>query len=71
MQKNRNRKLGNARGTDTAAALLDQKTYRCKVALEEDNSQWTDTNKLLSPEEIIRLDAVLDRLDNNGMAGRK
>jgi hypothetical protein len=67
VKESRKRKLDNTRGADTAAALLDEKTYHREAALEEDNSQWTDANKLLSPEEIIRLDAV-DRLDNNGIA---
>ena len=52
VQNNRKRKLGNARGTDTAAAArLGEKTFHRKAALEEDNSQWTGANKLLSPEE--------------------
>jgi hypothetical protein len=31
--------------------------------LQQDNSQWTGENRILSPEDIIRLDA-LDRLEN-------
>ena len=42
-----------------------KKTFHCEAALEEqDNSQWTGENQLLSPEDIIRLDE-LDRLNNN------
>jgi hypothetical protein len=55
------RKLQHYRGADTAPALLLQKTYHCQAALlQQDNSQWTGENQILSPAEIIRLDE-LDR----------
>jgi hypothetical protein len=60
----RKRKLQNDTGGETARALLAAKSLHCETALEEDNSQWTGMNKLLSPEEIIWLDEM-DRLDNN------
>jgi hypothetical protein len=62
-------KLQHSRGADRAAGLLIEKTYHGEAALQEqDNSQWTGENKLiLSPEDIIRLDA-LDRLQNNDIA---
>ena len=60
-QKRKRRNLQSMRAADTAAALLDQKTYHREAALAQDNSQWTGENRLLSPEEIIRLDE-LDRL---------
>jgi hypothetical protein len=60
----RKRKLQNDTGGETARALLAAKSLHRETALEEDNSQWTGKNKLLSPEEIIRLDET-DRLDSN------
>jgi hypothetical protein len=60
VNKKRKRKLQHSRGADTAAVLLLQKTYHRQAALQQDNSQWTGENRLLSPEEIIRLDE-LDR----------
>jgi len=60
----RKRPLQNNTAGETATALLAAKTAHREAALEEDNLQWTGLNKLLSPEEIIRLDA-LDRLENN------
>jgi hypothetical protein len=63
----RKRKLQNDTGRETARALLAAKSsLHRETALEEDNSQWTGMNKLLSPEEIIRLDEM-DRSDNNTM----
>jgi hypothetical protein len=51
------------RGADTAAGLLLEKKSHHQAALQHDNSQWTGENWLLSPEEIISLDALLlDRL---------
>jgi hypothetical protein len=61
VHKNRKRKLDTTRGLDTQEALLLQKSYHRDTALEQDNTQWTGENRLLSPEEIIRLDAA-DRL---------
>jgi hypothetical protein len=58
------RKLQNDAGGETARALLAAKSLHRETALEEDNSQWTGMNKLLSPEEIIRLDET-DGSDNN------
>jgi hypothetical protein len=62
--KKRKRKLQTTRGADTERALLIEKTFHREAALEQDNLQWTGENRLLSPEEIVRLDAA-DRLDNN------
>jgi hypothetical protein len=62
----RRRKLQNDAGGETARALLAAKSLHREKALEEDNSQWTGMNKLLSPEEIIRLDEM-DRSDNDTM----
>jgi beta-lactamase class D len=64
VNENRKQKLQHNRGTDTAASLLNLKTYHRKAALEQDNSQWTGENLLLSPQEIITLDA-LDREHNS------
>jgi hypothetical protein len=58
------RKLQHPRGAVRAAGLLVEKTYHREAALQQDNSQWTGENRLLSPEDIIRLDE-LDRLQNN------
>ena len=58
VNKKRKRKLQNSKGADTAAALLLQKNNHRQAAFEQDNSQWTGENRLLSPEEIIRLDAI-------------
>jgi hypothetical protein len=63
----RKQKLEHTRGADTAASLLLEKTYHREAALQQDNSQWTGENRLLSPEDIIRLDE-LDRLNNNAIA---
>jgi hypothetical protein len=60
VNKKQKRKLQHSRGADTAAVLLLQKTYHRQAALQQDNSQWTGENLLLSPEEVIRLDE-LDR----------
>jgi hypothetical protein len=60
VNKKRKRNLQNLKGVDTAAALLLQKNNQRQAALQQDNWQWTGENRLLSPEEIIRLD-VLDR----------
>ena len=49
-----------------AASLLVEKTFHREAALQQDNSQWTGENRLLSPEDIVRLDA-LDRLQNNAI----
>jgi hypothetical protein len=49
---------GTLSPTDTAAALLLQKSNHRQAALQQDNLQWTGENWLLSPEEIIRLDAI-------------
>jgi hypothetical protein len=57
----RKRKLQNNRRGETAASRLTAKTADREAALEEDNSQWTGPNKLLSADEIIRLDG-LDRI---------
>jgi hypothetical protein len=62
VHKKRKRKLETNRGAETEAALLVEKTFHRDAALQQDNSQWTGENRLLSPEEIIRLDAA-DRLD--------
>jgi hypothetical protein len=51
------RKLKTTKGLDTEAALQIEKKYYCKHALHKDNLQWTGENRLLSPEEIIKLDA--------------
>jgi hypothetical protein len=61
VNQKRKRKLKHTRGADRAAGLLLEKTYHREAALQQDNSQWTGENQLLSPEDIIRLDA-LDRL---------
>jgi hypothetical protein len=45
-------------GCGTAAALLLQNNSHRQAALGQDNSQWTGENRLLSPEESIRLDAI-------------
>jgi hypothetical protein len=58
VNKKRKGNLQNSKGADTAAALLLQKNSHRQAALEQDNSQWTGENRLLSPEEIIRLDAI-------------
>ncbi len=58
VNKKRKRNLQNSKGADTAAALLLQKNDHRQAALQQDNSQWTGENRLLSPEEIIRLDAI-------------
>jgi hypothetical protein len=58
VNRKRKRNLQNSKGADTAAALLLQKNNHRQAALEQDNSQWTGENRLLSPEEIIRLDAI-------------
>ncbi len=58
VKESRKRKLGNNRGAETAAALLIEKTFHREAALEQDNSQWTGENRLLEPEEILRLDAA-------------
>jgi hypothetical protein len=50
--------LQNWKGADTAAALLLQKSDHCQAALKQDKLQWTGENGLLSPEEIIGLDAM-------------
>ena len=60
VNKKRKRNLQHSKGADTAAALILQKTYHCQAVLYQDNWQCTGDNQLLSPEEIIRLDA-LDR----------
>jgi hypothetical protein len=62
----RKRNLQSTRGADTAAALLVEKTYHQEAAVVQDNLQWTGENRLLSPEDIIRLDE-LDRLQNNNI----
>jgi hypothetical protein len=61
------RKLDSARGADTTAALKIRKISHREAALQQDNSQWTGENELLSAQEIIRLDAQ-DRLDNDAAA---
>jgi hypothetical protein len=61
MNESRKWKLHHNRCADTAPRLLVEKHYHREAALEQDNSQWTGENRLLSPQEIIRLDA-LDRL---------
>jgi hypothetical protein len=66
VNQKRKRKLKNTRGADTAAGLLLENTYHREAALQQDNSQWTGENQLLSPEDIIRLDE-LDRLQNNNI----
>lgn len=66
VHKKRKRKLQTTRGADTERALLIEKTFHREAALEQDNLQWTGENRLLSPEEIVRLDAA-DRLDNNNI----
>jgi hypothetical protein len=66
VNQKRKRNLQSTRGADTAAALLVEKTYHREAALVQDNSQWTGENRLLSPEDIIRLDE-LDRLQNNNI----
>ena len=58
VKENRKRKLGHNRGAETAVALLIEKTFHREAALEQDNSQWTGENRLLEPEEILRLDAA-------------
>jgi hypothetical protein len=60
----RKQKLQNDAGGETARALLAANSLHRETALEEDNSQWTGMNKLLSPEEIIRLDET-NRSDND------
>jgi hypothetical protein len=56
-------KLQHYRGADTAAGLLLETTsHPQQAALQQDNSQWTGKNGLLSPEDTLRLDA-LDRLE--------
>jgi hypothetical protein len=67
VKETRKRKLQTTRGADTAARLLNEKTYHREAALVQDNSQWTGENRLLSAEEIIRLDEI-DRLQNNDLA---
>ena len=62
VHKKRKWKLQHSRGAAMAANLLLEKTFHCQAALQQDNSQWTGENQLLSPEDIIRLDAV-DRLE--------
>jgi hypothetical protein len=64
VNENRKQKLQHNRGADTAASLLNLKTYHREAALEQYNSQWTGENRLLSPQEIIRLDAI-DREHNS------
>jgi hypothetical protein len=64
--KKRKRKLQTTKGADAERALLIEKTFHREAALEQDNLEWTGENRLLSPEEIVRLDAA-DRLDNNNM----
>jgi hypothetical protein len=64
VNENQKRQLQHSRGTDTAVSLLNLKTYHREAALELDNLQWTGENWLLSPQEIIRLDA-LDRENNS------
>ena len=53
----RKRKLQHSRGAETAAALQMEKTFHREAALAQDNSQWTGENRLLEPEEVLRLDA--------------
>jgi hypothetical protein len=55
--------LQSTRGADTATALLVEKTYHQEAALVQDKPQCTGENRLLSPEDIIRLDEQ-DRLQN-------
>ncbi len=66
VNEKRKRKLQHTRGADRAASLLVEKTFHREAALQQDNSQWTGENRLLSPEDIVRLDA-LDRLQNNAI----
>jgi hypothetical protein len=47
-----------------ARALPAAKSFHRKTGLEEDNSQWTGMNKLISTEAIIRLDD-LDGSEND------
>ena len=57
----------NSRGAETSVDLLDANTVHHKSALEEDCLQWTGVNRLLSADEIIRLDSI-DKLENNNVA---
>jgi hypothetical protein len=64
VNENRKQKLQHNRGADTAVSPLNLKTYHRQAALEQNNPQWTGENRRLSPQEIIRLDA-LDREHNS------
>jgi hypothetical protein len=39
--------------------LLLEKTYHREAALQQDNSEWTGENQLLSPEDIIKLNELV------------
>jgi hypothetical protein len=64
VNESRKRNLQHNRSAETASRLLVEKNYHREAALEQDNSQWTGQNRLLSPQDIIRLDAV-DRLHDS------
>ena len=53
VKESRKRKLQHDRGAETAANLLDEKTFHREAALSQDNSQWTGVNRLLTAEEIV------------------
>jgi hypothetical protein len=55
VNEDRKQKLQHNRGAYTEAPLLNLKTYHREAALEQDNLQWIGENRLLSPQEIIRL----------------
>jgi hypothetical protein len=64
----RKRKHENTRREETAAALLSAKTEDLERALEQDNSQWTGDNALLTAADVIRLDAADALFVNNNIA---
>jgi hypothetical protein len=55
---NRQRKLMIFRAEERNAVRLREKTLHRQAAFNQDNSEWTGANRLLSPEDIIRLDAI-------------
>jgi hypothetical protein len=65
VNESRKQKLQCNRSTETALRLLVENNYHREAALAQDSSQWTGQNRLLlSPQDIIRLDAV-DRLHDS------
>jgi hypothetical protein len=53
-KESRKRKLQRDRGAETAANLLNKKTFHGEAALSQDNlQQWTGVNRLLTAEEVV------------------